>query len=300
MLNIGFVLQKKAAATLPVIEEQSIWRNLRNFFTNITWLLGFLLININFFIFLFAVEFGSLSLVTPIAGVGLVVLVIFSFFYLKEPITKSEIIGIITIISGVIILGVTNPASESTYTLNEMNGFFKEYRAIIYIIIFTSLMIGMVTFSLIKKIPIAGALLGMSSGFASGLGVIFTKAVTGGFETSNFWATFVNAMKQWEWWIYFLLLLGFNIASTIFLQLGYQKSKAVIVSPLFSIASLVIPVLGGLIIFLEWSTYSIGIIAGKSIALVLVAIGIVLLSIASTKEPVEKDEKNNNNDTTSN
>jgi drug/metabolite transporter (DMT)-like permease len=290
MLNIGFVLEKKAAATLPKIEEQSTWRNLRNFLTNKTWMLGFLLVNVQWFLFLFAVEFGSLSLVAPMAGVGLVVLVIFSYFYLKEPITKSEIIAIFGIISGVVILGVMSSESESSYSLIEMNNILKQIPAIVFVVIFTAIMIGMVLFSLIKQISIIGALYGLASGLASGLGVIFTKAVTSGFDTSNFWATFVDAMKQWEWWIYFALLLGFNIASTVFLQLGYQKSKAVIVSPLFSMASIVIPVIGGLVIFSEWQSDSIGTIIAKTIALVLITIGILLLSYASAKES-EKTEK---------
>ncbi|NHJ33050.1 MAG: hypothetical protein FK732_09310 [Asgard group archaeon] len=295
MLNIGFVLQKKAAAALPKIEEQSTWQNLKNFLTNKTWLLGFILINVQWFLFLFAVEFGSLSLVTPMAGVGLIVLVIFSYFYLKEPIKMPEIFGILSIIAGVVILGAVSSESEPTYTLIEMNGFLKQSSAIIFIIVFTVIMIGMVLFSLIKKIPIIGALFGLASGLASGLGVIFTKAVTGGFDTSNFWLTFVDALKQWEWWIYFILLLGFNITSTIFLQLGYQKSKAVIVSPLFSMASLVTPVIGGLVIFSEWQSNSIGTIIGKSIALTLITIGILLLSIASAKDRMEEEKEDTQN-----
>ena len=292
MLNIGFALQKKAAATLPKIEDQSTWHNLKNFLTNKTWLFGFLLINVQWVFFFFALEWGSLSLVIPMAGVGLIVLVIFSYFYLKEPITKPEIIAILGIISGVIILGVTSSESEPTYSLIEMNDFLKLPAAIIFIIVFTVLMIGLVLFSVIKQIPITGALFGLASGVASGLGVIFTKAVTGGFDSSNFWATFVDALKNWIWWIYLALLLAFNIASTIFLQFGYQKSRAVIVSPLFSMASLVVPVIGGLVIFSEWSSYSPGIIIAKSIALILIAGGILLLSIASTKETKKIEEKN--------
>ncbi|MBK5113111.1 MAG: hypothetical protein KGD59_08110 [Candidatus Heimdallarchaeota archaeon] len=291
ILNIGFVLEKKAAATLPKIEEQSTWRNLRNFLTNKTWMLGFLLVNVQWFLFLFAVEFGSLSLVTPMAGIGLIVLVIFSYFYLKEPITKPEIFAFSGIISGVVILGVMSSESGSPFSLIDMNNILKQVPAIIFVVLLTVIMIGMVLFSLIKQIPIIGALYGLAAGLASGLGVIFTKAVTSGFDTSNFWITFVDALKQWEWWIYFALLLGFNIASTVFLQLGYQKSKAVIVSPLFSMASLVTPVIGGLIIFSEWASNSIGTIIAKSIALVLITIGILLLSFASAKESEKSEEK---------
>ena len=229
MLNIGFALQKKAAANLPKIEEQSTWQNLKNFLTNKTWLLGFFLLNAQWIFFLYALEWGSLSLVIPMAGVGLIVLVIFSYFYLKEPITKPEIIAILGIISGVIILGVTSSESEPTYSLIEMNDFLKQTTAIIFIVVFTAIMIGMVLFSINKKISVSGILYGLASGVASGLGVIFTKAVTGGFDSSNFWITFVDALKNWIWWIYLALLLLFNIASTIFLQYGYQKSKVVIV-----------------------------------------------------------------------
>jgi len=293
MLNIGFALQKKAAADLPKIEEQSAWQNLKNFLTNKTWLFGFFLLNAQWIFFLYALEWGSLSLVIPMAGVGLIVLVFFSYFYLKEPITKPEIIAILGIIPGVIIMGVTNSESEPTYSILEMSNFLKEPTAIVFIVLFTAVMIGLVLFSINKKISVAGILFGLASGVASGLGVIFTKAVTGGFDSSNFWITIVDALKNWVWWIYLALLLLFNIGSTIFLQFGYQKSKAVIVLPLFSVASLVVPVFGGLVIFSEWSSYSIGIIIAKSIALVLITGGILLLSIASTRgteKMVDKEE----------
>ena len=153
-------------------------------------------------------------------------------------------------------------------------------------------MIGMVLLSINKQTSVAGILYGLASGVASGLGVIFTKAVTGGFDSSDFLITFVDALKNWIWWIYLALLLLFNIASTIFLQFGYQKSKAVIVSPLFSVASLIVPIIGGLVIFSEWSSYSIGIIIAKSFALVLITGGILLLSITSTKETEKLADKN--------
>ena len=98
----------------------------------------------------------------------------------------------------------------------------------------------------------------------------------------------IEGLSKKAW---FALLLGFNIASTIFLQLGYQKSKAVIVSPLFSMASLVTPVIGGLVIFSEWASNSVGTIIAKTIALVLITIGILLLSFASAKESGKSEEK---------
>ncbi|MHA1365343.1 MAG: hypothetical protein ACTSP5_02905 [Candidatus Heimdallarchaeota archaeon] len=121
--NIGLVLKKKGACTLPDIEDNSVWQNIKNFSKCKIWVIG-------------ANMIGSLSLVAPTMGIGIIVLIIFSWFYLKEKIRPVEIIGIIAIIAATVALNVVGPASPGKYSLKETNLFFAEPNAIIFMCIY--------------------------------------------------------------------------------------------------------------------------------------------------------------------
>jgi multidrug transporter EmrE-like cation transporter len=292
MLNIGMGLQKKGAAELPKIEEQGFFKNLKNFLTNKYWLIGFILVNVPFILFSIAVDIGQLSIVTPTMGVGLIVLVLFSVFYLKEQITKKEIIAIVTIIIGVVILGATNTNVTIEYTLTEINDLLLETGSIIFLVVATVLMFILVLISIIRKFALADIMFGIAAGIASGIGVIFTKGFMGGLDTQNLWGSLKVSAVLWYWWLHLGLLLLYNLISTIFPQVGFQKGKAVVVTPLFSITALTTPIIGGIIIFSEWDGITPGFLAAKIIALTLILIGVILLSIYSAKSKygVESEE----------
>lgn len=296
MLNVGMCLQKKGAAELPEIEDQGFFKNLKNFLTNKFWLIGFLLVNLQWIAFSIAVDIGDLSVVTPMMGVGLIVLVLFSVFYLKEQITVKEIIAIVVIIIGVVILGATNTNETIEYTIDNINSLLLTNGAIIFLVCATAIMILLVVFSVIRKFALADIMFGIAAGIASGIGVIFTKGFMGGLDLGNLWQSLKTSVVLWQWWLYLGLLLTYNIISTIFPQIGFQKGKAVVVTPLFAIAALVTPIFGGIIIFSEWSNIPPGILIAKIIALVLILVGVSLLSLYSTRsksgaDQVEKSEE---------
>ncbi len=296
MLNIGLGLQKKGAAELPLIENQGFFKNIKNFLTNKFWLIGFLLVNIQFLIFIVAVDIGQLSIVTPMMGIGLVVLVLFSVFYLKEQISVKEIIAIVLIIIGVVILGATSSNELVEYSLNDINKLLLSSGAIIFLVCATVLMILLVVISIIRKFALADIMFGIAAGIASGIGVIFTKGFMGGLDIENLWMSLKISIVLWEWWLYMGLLITYNTISTVFPQIGYQKGKAIVVAPLFAIAAILTPIIGGIIIFSEWADIDPGILAAKIIGLVLILVGVILLSLYSARsksgeETTEKSEE---------
>lgn len=290
MVNIGMALEKKGAAELPHIEEQSFFQNVKNFLKNKFWLIGFILTNIQWVFFLIALEYGSLSLVTPMMGVGLVVLVIFSYFYLKEPISKLEIIGIVCIIIGVVILGATNPKEETFYTLDEMISKLSSLGSITFFIVSTILASLLVIISIFRKFSFADIAFGFSGGIASGIGVIFSKVFMSGIDFANFGGSFLVSVIRWEWWIFLLILAAFNAISMVLPLVGFQRGKAIIVTPIFAILGLITPVIGGIIIFSEWSALSAGYIIAKICALVILVVGVTILSYYSVKQPTLQEE----------
>ena len=293
MLNIGLVLEKKAAAELPAVEKHSFFSNIKNFLTNKVWLFGFLLTSVQWFLFLIALQFGSVSLVTPMMGIGLAVLVLFSVFFLKEKISIKELAGMVCTIVGVVILGATS-LEETTYSLDELNQRLGSLEGIIFLGAMAVFMAIFILFSALRKFAFADIAFGFSGGVASGVGVLFSKAFSSAIDFSDFKNSFIIAVHHWEWWLYLVLLLAFNILSTALPQVGFQKGKAIIVSPLFSVSALVTAVIGGVIVYSEWSNLSIGFIIGKIVALVVTITGIVILSIASLQQSKRDAEIINN------
>ncbi len=291
MLNIGLALEKKAAAELPAVEKHSFFSNIKNFLTNKVWLFGFLLTSVQWFLFLIALQFGSVSLVTPMMGIGLAVLVLFSVFFLKEKISIKELAGMFCTIVGVVILGATS-LEETTYSLDELNQRLGSLEGIIFLGVMVVFMAIFILFSVLRKFAFADIAFGFSGGVASGVGVLFSKAFSSAIDFSDFKNSFIIAVHHWEWWLYLVLLVAFNVISTVLPQIGFQKGKAIIVSPLFSVSALLTAVVGGAIIFSEWSLLGTGFIIGRVIALIVTIIGVIILSIAALQE--SKKETNEN------
>ncbi|MBD3192224.1 MAG: hypothetical protein GF308_16405 [Candidatus Heimdallarchaeota archaeon] len=282
MLNIGMGLQKKGAASLPKIADESFIKNLKNFFTNKTWLLGFSLVQIQWFILALALDFGSLSIVTPMMAFGMVTLVLFSYFYLKEPISKIEFGGILSIITGIALLGVFNPKESEEYPLDYMNQALAKISSILFLIVIFVASIILLLFSILKNYAYADILFGIAAGIFDGIGAIFLKAYSGGFDFREISAISSSALR-WEWWVYLVVLLFFNITATVFLQVAYQRGRAVIVAPIFAVIAMAVPVTGGIIILSEWSNLTPTMVTVKIISLIIISIGMIILSISSAR-----------------
>ncbi len=297
LVNIGLVLQKKGASSLPKIEKTSFWSNLKNFFTNKFWLIGIFCTNISFVFLAIAMNQGPLSIVSPMQGVGLIVLLAFSFFYLKEKIITWEIIGIITIIAGIVILGVTNSTTETLYTITEINQLFLQTKSIIFLCVFTALVFTSVIFSIVRKYKFASIIFGLGAGTLSGLGAIFTKAYMSAIDFSNFSTTIIFAFKQWIWWLFFLIMVVYNLLSEVSPQIAYQKGKIVLVAPLFAVMALIVPVFGGIIIFSEWSALATWNLVLKIVAIILILSGVTMLSHFNKKPTKTTDQKEEEKET---
>jgi multidrug transporter EmrE-like cation transporter len=219
MLNIGMGLQKKGAATLPKIEQESFGRNIKNFFTNKVWVIGFILVQSQWVLLTLALEMGSLSIVTPLMSVGMIALVIFSYFYLKEPISKVEGAGIVAIVVGIVLSGITNVEKGEQETLEVVLDCFANTFGIIYLAVIFVFSVVLILLSILRKFANADVLFGIAAGITDGLGAIFLKAYMGGADFKD--ASVIQAAAlRWEWWVLFVLMIIFNATATSYLQVA--------------------------------------------------------------------------------
>ena len=104
---IGMTIQKKAANSLPAIgSEAGLLASVKNFGGSKGWLFGYAINLISAFLSTAALSLAAISLIQPLYGFGLIVLVIFSRFYLKEEITRIDVFGVCLGILGVIVIGI--------------------------------------------------------------------------------------------------------------------------------------------------------------------------------------------------
>jgi len=287
MLNIGMGLQKKGACTLPDIDKQTAWQNVKNFVRCKPWLIGFLLVQIQWVFLAFALDLASVSIITPLMSIGMASLVIFSYFYLKEPISKVELIGILVIISGIAVLGATSPLDDIEYNLDFVLEHMSTIPSIIFLIVTFLLSIFFIILCIVRKFKNADIFFSVAAGITDALGAIFLRAYMGGADYRNMEIT-REAATHWGWWVIFVLMIILNLTATIYLQVAYQRGKAVIVAPIFAVLAMIVPVIGGILIFNEWNFYftesKFGLMTGKIIALIVVSVGAILLSLYSARQ----------------
>ncbi len=276
---------------MPKIESQSGKQNIKNFLSNKIWLLGWILTTVQWYVALLAMPLLPLSLFSSLMGVNLTILVVFSYFYLKEPIRRKELGGIIAVIIGVVVLGLTTQEQTGTISLTRMLEYIGTFPAVTYTI---ALFVGVgipIIFSRSRKFAYGDVAFGLATGFLMAIGQIYSKAFMSGFAEGEI---LLVTASTFIWWIWILLLAGGNLGSMVTMQFGFQKGKAVVVATLAQVTGLVAGVLGGIVIFDEWGGLEPNLIAWKFIAVGAILIGIIILSMrtetpAATQVPqVEK------------
>jgi len=288
MLNIGIVLQKKGASSLPQVEHQSIVDNIKNFLKNKVWLIGFTLTTVQVFFYLFALDYGSISLVTPFNGWGIVVLVIFSHFYLKESISRVELVCIGVTVAGVIVLGITSPELKSELDAVTIASMLSAPVSIAIILLLGALTIIPVVLSWKRKFWHADIILSTCSGFAASIGAIFSVAIMAHISTSDMWPSFWTALGTLVFWFYLIIYGAGTMVSMVYLQIAYQKGKASLVAPLFTIVTLVLPVIAGIIMFGEWNLVSPDLAGIRAASIIVITAGAASLSYFNSKHNQQK------------
>ena len=102
MLYLGKGIQKYA------IEGLKIDKSIKSKHSGI-WIFGLILTTTYMFIQWLALIFAPINLIAPLGGIGLIVLLLFSYYKLHEEIYKIQIIGVILIIIGTTLITIFNP-----------------------------------------------------------------------------------------------------------------------------------------------------------------------------------------------
>lgn len=286
MFGIGLGLEKKGAAALPNIEETSVTQNVRNFASNKLWIAGFALTTIQWFVYVGALAHAPLSLVAPFAGVGTIVLVLFSRLWLDEPIEKLEGGAISLIVGGLVLVGLNSEQEETPPTLASMGSMLTSPESLVFIALIIVLVVGLSVFTVKSGYKHADLTLGTSSGLLAGLGGLFSKAFSSGLGDLG------GALWTPAFYLFLVLAGAGTFGSMVMQNMGFQKGRAVIVGPLFAVLSIVTPAMAGIVIFSEWGGLTPAQVQFQIIGGAIVCLGFLILSWqGAIREEAEKSSE---------
>ncbi len=219
----------------------------------VVWILSTLSMPISVFLILYAVSIGNASLVGAMSGSGLASLAIFSHLYMREGISKQELIGVFTVIVAAILIGsfrldtiVTEPSLPSLY---------------IYLpIVCGSYLLLWLLFR--RRTNIVGIMIAGFAGALGGFVPLFQKVSTSPrglsqpllrfhFRIESPITTLLQKGAELLSNPWALAWIVISLLSMVVMQFAYRRGKAIQLIPAFAANTIAIPVVGGVAVFEE-------------------------------------------------
>jgi uncharacterized membrane protein len=219
----------------------------------LVWILSTLSMPISVFLILYAVSIGNASLVGAMSGSGLASLAVFSHLYMRESISKRELIGVFTVIVAAILIG--------SFRLNAIDKESSVSALYIYLpAVCGSYLLLWLLFR--GRTNIVGIVIAGFSGALGGFVPLFQKVSTSPrglsqpllrfhFRTESPITTLLQKgadLLSNPWALAWIVI---SLLSMVVMQFAYRRGKAIELIPAFAANTIVIPVVGGVIAFEE-------------------------------------------------
>jgi drug/metabolite transporter (DMT)-like permease len=201
------------------------------------------------FVNLYALSLGSVSLVGAMAGSGLASLALFSWLVMREPIRPKELVGIGIVFAAAMLMGAfARPSVTESPRLQ---------------FLFLILGVSVLAFSLLwlgfrRRDFAAAVIIAAFSGTLGGLVALFQKVSTSeharslsqaaGAESGGRRLVGVLQTLSNPYALGWILL---SVLSMLVIQFAYRRGRAIRIIPAFSASYIVVPVVGGMVVFGE-------------------------------------------------
>jgi multidrug transporter EmrE-like cation transporter len=254
--TVGLYFMKREAERLPSLDGGRRWRAWLAFVQDPWWMLGLVLQTVGFALYLVALSAAPLSIVHTALNGGIALFVVLSVIGLGERVRPVEWVGVSIITVSLIVLSVSLAAAPPA-------------NAVAHGIVPFSLALLVLSVAAVAIDPAPHRAIGLSmaSGLLLGLGSVYAKGL----------ATTVSLAAAVET-AYLPLTLVANLAGFVLMQAAFQVGRGVVVMPLFSMLSNLVPIIGGIVVFDE-SLPNHGVAAVlRPLAFALAIVGAALLA----------------------
>ncbi len=266
ILNTGIVMQKKAVDRMPLFETMGTLAVLGRLARSPLWLVGWILNVVAVILNMVALGQADMTVIQPLHGVGLIVLVVLSRRYLQESISVREWVGVGLAVLSVAVLGVAGEQSQSVTTPEAAVAQYLQPRAL-------AMSIGIVTLGIVlwmscrwPRFRSGGVVLAFLSGTFSVVGLTFSKGLIVVVNLEGLGP----ALTRLDTWVLAALFFAAAVLAIGLQQAALQRGKAVLVTPIISLTLVAVPVPVGAVIFGEEMT--VPRLAAMSLAAVAVLI----------------------------
>lgn len=271
-IPLGFIIGLIAYITLYLgkgiqkyaIEGLKIDKKVKSKHSGI-WLIGTILTALYTLIQLVALWLAPINIVAPLEAVGLIILIIFSYFVLKEEINRNEIIGIALIVVGIIVINIFIQ-EPTTPTLFQ----FDLTLFIVISIIILAVEGGLILISKNNKYKAAGLIIGSMAGSFMALQTV-AKRVS---DIPELFIAFT---------VIFSICAGMTLLVT---QFAFTKSQANRVLPCFTSVSIILSIILGLITLRE------SVVLMQIIGIVIIVLGVIFLTAFRNIRGAKNETKN--------
>jgi hypothetical protein len=261
LLAIGLAMMKSRGAALPAARGAGLFGAIGRWLGDPVWLGGLALQTGGYVVYLFALSGAPISLLAVTMQGGIALFVLVAVWFLGERASPREWLGIAGIVSAIFLLGLSLPGGATTSALDPPRLVRLSLAAVI-------IAIALFTFTAQRHHP-AGVASAIASGLAFGMGSLYAKALVGLLAAVPIpAAAFTLLTTPWTY-----LAVAANLAGLVLLQNSFHAARGIIMMPLSSACSNIVPIVGGIVAFGERLPA-----AGGPAALRLAAFGLTILS----------------------
>lgn len=290
IVGLGYVLEKKAADELDKIEETSFIQNVKNFITNKTWLMGWLLTMIGLPIASIAFSLGSILLINSLSGFTIISITFFSIVILKESISKKEFIAIGIIVVGMTMVSIPASLIETQKQFEDFWELMIKKNSVFVMGGFFSVSVLFLLYSILSSLKLAGTAFSLFAGIAMGLATILLKAFSTNLPAFSRFSK-IEILTDWRIVLIITLWSLLSILATFTLNFSFQKGKAIHIIPLYNNFIFLVPITYAIISLNEWIIFSHIQRILIAVGLLVILVGLTYLSFLQEQKKMRKEEK---------
>jgi uncharacterized membrane protein len=237
LLAVGLLLMKSRAEALPSAQGCRVFQAVIAWIRDPLWIGGLAVQGMGYALYVAALSGAPVSLVAVMMQGGMGLFVVFAVLFLGERARAQEWAAIGGVTLAMLMLALSLGANEAEQRAGA--------RAL------TVITLAMLTAGAapgaVPRLRASGIATAVFSGLIFGLGSLYTKALTQDFLAARGTAIIIRLAGD----PYFYLICAANVGGLIALQNAFHRARVIIVMPLSSALSNLVPILGGLLAFGE-------------------------------------------------
>ncbi len=248
--NVGLILEKRALSRLPPIDARHAVALLRTVLLDPAWMIGFALMSCGLGFQVAALTLAPVSVVQPVIGSGVVILVALSAVVLRERLGRLELGCVLAVVVAIGAIALSATGAAGTVG-RQTSGLLIATVAIPTCLV--ALAVGATSVRTPARgkhrAPAIGVSYGLSSGLLYGVATLALKALSGDiFHHSGRVTDLVLAVLTSP---YPYLTVACSAVALLIFQTGLQRCRVSIVGPVSNIAGSVFFLVAGTWLFGE-------------------------------------------------